>query len=196
MRAVTLKAAAGHEIGSVGFGWLVLFLRELIGMNIRYAVLLGAILCCLTTACQTNTASSAKTDAAGPVKPLSKSQAGVVKVQHILIGFQGSVPRKDIKRTMAESEALAKELLAKAKEGADFGAMVSAHTDDSAPGIYVMSDNGVDALLYPDGEVFKRSEMAKSFGDVAFQLNVGEIGMADYNVLNSPFGWHIIKRLE
>ncbi|MDP1562778.1 MAG: peptidylprolyl isomerase [Pirellulaceae bacterium] len=164
-------------------------------MKIRYSVLLGAAICCLTTACQTNTPSTAKTDAVGPVKPLPKTQEGVVKVQHILIGFQGSVPRKDIKRTMAESGQLAQELLAKAKEGADFGDLVKEHTNDSAPGIYFMADNGVDAMLFP-GEVFNRSDMAKSFGDVSFQLKVGEVGLAEYNVLHSPFGWHIIKRLE
>ncbi len=196
MRAVTIRVASGHEIGSVGLGWLVLFSTRVDWNEYSVCGFVGCDSLLFDNGLSNEHGKFCENGAAGPVKPLSKSQAGVVKVQHILIGFQGSVPRKDIKRTMAESETLAKELLAKAKEGADFGAMVSAHTDDSAPGIYVMSDNGVDALLYPDGEVFKRSDMAKSFGDVAFQLNVGEIGMADYNVLNSPFGWHIIKRLE
>ena len=43
---------------------------------------------------------------------------------------------------------------------------------------------------------YKRSDMALSFGDVSFKLDVGEIGMAGFNPELSPYGWHIIKRLE
>ena len=42
----------------------------------------------------------------------------------------------------------------------------------------------------------QRSGMVSSFGDVAFGLDVGEIGMARYHPGNSPYGWHIIKRIE
>ncbi len=42
----------------------------------------------------------------------------------------------------------------------------------------------------------KRENMAASFGDVSFKLGVGEIGMARFHAQLSPFGWHIIKRLE
>ncbi|RMH01368.1 MAG: hypothetical protein D6702_11655 [Planctomycetota bacterium] len=43
---------------------------------------------------------------------------------------------------------------------------------------------------------FPRQQMAKAFGDVAFSLGVGEIGMAEYSPVESPFGWHIIKRIK
>ncbi len=165
-------------------------------MRIRSSVLLLAAACCLITACQTNTTSTVKPDTAGPVKPLPKIPEGVIRVQHILIGFKGSVRGKDVQRTMAEAGQLAQELLAKAKEGADFDALVKENTDDSAPGIYTMSDIGVDTMLYTGNDLLRRSEMVKSFGDVSFQLKVGEVGLAEYNVLNSPFGWHVIKRLE
>lgn len=164
-------------------------------MRIRSSVLLVAAACCLITACQTNSTSTVKRDTAGPVKPLPKIPEGVIRVQHILIGFKGSVRGKDVQRTMAEAGQLAQELLAKAKEGADFDALVKENTDDSAPGIYVMADDGVDTMLSTE-QVFNRSGMAKSFGDVSFQLKVGEVGLAEYNVLNSPYGWHVIKRLE
>jgi parvulin-like peptidyl-prolyl isomerase len=41
-----------------------------------------------------------------------------------------------------------------------------------------------------------RSGMVRAFGDVAFGLAVGEVGMANYSAGGSPYGWHIIKRLE
>ncbi len=43
---------------------------------------------------------------------------------------------------------------------------------------------------------FPRQGMATSFGDVSFGLKVGEVGMAPFDAAKSPFGWHIIKRLE
>ncbi len=41
-----------------------------------------------------------------------------------------------------------------------------------------------------------RGRMAKGFGDVGFSLQVGEIGLAEYHLKDSPFGWHIIKRIK
>jgi parvulin-like peptidyl-prolyl isomerase len=38
--------------------------------------------------------------------------------------------------------------------------------------------------------------MVPAFGNVGFALNVGEIGIADFDPQTSPFGWHIIKRLK
>jgi parvulin-like peptidyl-prolyl isomerase len=38
--------------------------------------------------------------------------------------------------------------------------------------------------------------MVAAFGDVGFQLEVGEVGMAVYDPVKSKYGWHIIKRLK
>jgi foldase protein PrsA len=137
----------------------------------------------------------AKADPAGPVAALPTMKDGMIRVQHILVGFKDSVPGKNVTRSLPEAEQLAKELLAKAQAGEDFDTLVRDHTDDSAPGIYTMANNGVDTRLIP-GDVIPRAGMVKSFGDTSFQLEVGQIGIADYNVTDSPFGWHVIKRLE
>lgn len=138
--------------------------------------------------------------AAAPASPPAEQPAHVT-VQHILIGFEGSVRGKNITRTKEAARSLAAEVLAKAQKGEDFDALVKQYTDDRAPGIYAMANNDVAiAPLKPgtkaSGREFPRGGMAKSFGDVAFSLKVGEIGMAEYDHANSPFGWHIIKRLE
>ena len=44
--------------------------------------------------------------------------------------------------------------------------------------------------------IFLRTEMARAFGDVGFSLEVGELGVADFDPSTSPFGYHIIKRVE
>lgn len=41
-----------------------------------------------------------------------------------------------------------------------------------------------------------REDMAPAFGNVGFALKVGEIGLAPYDKTTSPFGIHIIKRLQ
>ena len=41
-----------------------------------------------------------------------------------------------------------------------------------------------------------RGSMAAGFADLSFSLAVGEIGVAEYNDKTSPFGWHIIKRIQ
>jgi foldase protein PrsA len=115
-----------------------------------------------------------------------------ITVQHILISFEGKSRGKKITRGELAARALAYELLEKAKAGEDFDAMVKEHTDDSHPGVYRMTNKGVDE---GQGE-YGRKKMVPCFGEVGFSLEVGEIGMADYHSQSCPFGYHIIKRLE
>lgn len=114
------------------------------------------------------------------------------QVQHILIGFTGSVPGKNITRTKEEAKKLADDILARAKKGEDFAALVKQYTDDSPPGIYGLSNLGVT----PAPGEYARERMVPAFGNVGFSLKAGEIGLAEYDAKSSPYGWHIIKRLK
>ncbi len=107
---------------------------------------------------------------------------GRIEVQHLLVSFAGA-PRVEATRTKEEAEALAAELFARAKGGEDFGALVQQSTDDSYPGIYPMTRR-------------QRKAMAPAFGDTGWRLEVGEIGIALYDSMRSPFGWHLIKRTK
>ena len=140
----------------------------------------------------TETKTTEPVTAAGtmPVKPDVEPQH--VQVQHILIGFAGSVSGKPITRTKEEAKALAYQLLDRARAGEDFDTLVRQYTDDSPPGIYGMSGVSVPPL---PGE-FPRDRMVPAFGNVGFAISPGNIGIADYDPDASPFGWHIIKRLK
>lgn len=129
-----------------------------------------------------------------PKSALTTEEPEHVEVQHILISFQGAIPDEKVTRTEAEAQTLAKELLARAKSGEDFDALVKEYTDDQHPGIYRMSNFGI----LPDAasQEFPRERMVKAFGDVSFSLKVNEIGMATYDPAASKYGWHIIKRLK
>lgn len=115
-----------------------------------------------------------------------------IQVQHILIGFQGSVPGKPIRRSKEEARTLAYQLLDQARAGGDFGALVRQHTDDSPPGIYGMSNRGVA----PAKGEYARDSMVPAFGNAGFPLQVDEVGIADYDQRTSPYGWHIVKRIK
>lgn len=125
-----------------------------------------------------------------PVKPDVEPQH--IRVQHILIGFVGSVPGKPITRSKDEAKALAYQILDRARKGEDFDGLVRQYTDDSPPGIYGMSNLGVS----PGPGEYPRDRMVPAFGNVGFAISVGNIGIADYDPQTSPYGWHIIKRLE
>jgi hypothetical protein len=127
-----------------------------------------------------------------PVAPATPPEH--IEVQHILVGFQGSIPNKPVTRTKAEAEKLAQELLARARKGENMDALVQQYTDDQFPGVYGLANDGVT----PDQsrQEIARSGMVKGFSDASFGLSVGNVGIANYDPNTSPYGWHIIKRLR
>ncbi len=188
-------------------------------------------------------------EVSAPQPDLNGAPAKVV-VQHILISMAGTAV-EGVTRTKEEAAELAADILKRARDGEDFGAMVAELTDDKTsitavpPGSYRMLNNGVfdyestrdsimiqkeyqgkqaeiservnsGALTPQDAsKEFKewfeevklmerlqatqwmdRGNMATGFGDLSFSLAVGEIGIAEYDPKTSPFGWHIIKRVQ
>jgi len=158
-------------------------------------VLLVPMLACQTASTPAAPAAAATPEAApaaaAPPAPAAPA-ADHIKLQHILIAFAGKVPGKNITRTEAEARQVAEEILARAKSGEDFDALVRTYTDDAHPGIYGLSNSGVE----PAPGEFSRDRMVPAFGEVGFSLAPGEIGLAVYDARKSPYGWHIIKRLE
>jgi|GEM_PF-198110 len=122
-----------------------------------------------------------------------------ITVQHILIGFEGSLPGKDVTRSKMEAEQLASELLKRALAGEDFDALVKEFTDDEHPGIYQMANFHSIPDTTPEvtaDKIFPRGGMVRGFGDVGFLLEVGQVGMSEYSAAKSKYGWHIIKRIK
>jgi len=116
-----------------------------------------------------------------------------VQVQHVLVSFSGNLPGKLIQRSEGEARQLAGEILQRAESGEAFDALVKEYTDDSYPGVYGMANRGTA----PQGEnEYRREDMVPGFGDVAFGLAPDGIGLCEFDAMNSPFGFHIIKRLQ
>jgi parvulin-like peptidyl-prolyl isomerase len=130
----------------------------------------------------------------GSASPARTTEPDRVAVQHILISFKGSIPKPSVTRTREEAQKLAQEVFERGKKGEDFDALVKQYTDDEYPGIYRMSNIGITPD--PGKQEYSRAGMVKGFGDISFSLEVGGIGMAEYDPQKSKYGWHIIKRIE
>ncbi len=163
-----------------------------------------AALCIVTTAIGCASSGGSKTQAGTTATATAKAggetmtttaakEPDHIKVQHILIGAKGTVPGKNITRSLDEAKTLAYQLADRARKGEDFGALVSQYTDDAAPGIYGMANRGVT----PSGtNEYGRDSMVPAFGNVGFPLALGAIGVADFDATTSPYGYHVIKRVE
>ena len=117
----------------------------------------------------------------------------LVEVSHILIAFKDAA-RSSATRSKDEAEQLAAELLARARAGEDFEQLRQEFTDDRQAGkageaIYRMS-------LEPKQRYYQRGRMVAAFGNVGWRLAPDEIGVAAHEPQDSPFGWHIIKRVK
>lgn len=130
-----------------------------------------------------------------PLRPIGP---GVIKVDHILIGVEGA-PRMPADRvdSLEKAKAKAYDILAKLKAGGDWDALKKEHSDDGPPqrpagGPYFLADTHVTDKYRG---VTPRKNMVKGFSDASFKLAEGAFGMADYHAKDSPFGFHILKRL-
>ena len=106
-----------------------------------------------------------------------KTEPNAVVVQHILIAFKKSIKGKDIQRSKKQAQALAEELYGRAQEGEDFDALVEEYTDDKFPGVMRLTNKGAPSR----GDSHTRDQVVVGFGDVSFELEVGQIGLVNYS---------------
>ena len=119
---------------------------------------------------------------ANPIGAPPKEATEEISAQHLLVMYQGSKSAPaSVKRTRDEARIRAGEALDAAKRGQDFDKVVSTYTDE--PG---------GASRRGRLGRFTRDRMVKAFSDAAFALEVGQISA----VIESPFGFHVIRRLE
>jgi peptidyl-prolyl cis-trans isomerase NIMA-interacting 1 len=105
-----------------------------------------------------------------------------IGARHILIMHAQSKSKPpNVTRTRDEARARAEEMLVKIRKGASFEEMVNEYSDE--PG---------SAERKGDLGVFDRAQMVKPFADAAFGLQVGQVS----EIVETPFGFHVIKRTE
>ena len=118
----------------------------------------------------------------GPATPPTSEVPEQIAAQHLLVMYAGSRnAASSIKRNRDEAKARAFEALARIKQGQDFDQVVAAYTDE--PG---------GSTRHGDLGRFTRDKMVRRFAEAAFALDVGQVS----TVIETPFGFHVIRRTE
>jgi peptidyl-prolyl cis-trans isomerase NIMA-interacting 1 len=115
-----------------------------------------------------------------PAPPAQQGEA--VTASHILVAYGGAM-RADpaITRTKDEAKQRAEQILARARKGEDFAKLADDSSDDPS----AKRNHGSLGR-------FTREQMVKPFADAAFALRPGEVSA----LVETPFGFHVIKRTE
>jgi hypothetical protein len=112
--------------------------------------------------------------------------ANTATVKHILISwrdladsFGGHLDSRAAKRSKAEAEDEVRSLVKQLQDGADFDAVMKAHSEDVGSAM-----SGRAFTVTPD------AQLVIEFRQLSLRLKPGEFG-----VCQSDFGFHIIKRI-
>jgi hypothetical protein len=109
------------------------------------------------------------------------------QVKHILIGwndlaesYDGGIDPRAAERSPRDAETTVKEILGRLRAGADFVAMMAEYSEDRGS-----AESGESYEVVPG------NQLVLDFRRLSLRLDVGELG-----VVQTLFGWHIIKRVE
>jgi PPIC-type peptidyl-prolyl cis-trans isomerase-like protein len=133
-----------------------------------------------TTTTPPGASSSPAVASAAAATPQSAPDA--IIAQHVLVAYKGAKGApKSVTRSKADAKTRAQEALGKIRSGAVFEDIVKSYSDDTGT---------VDRM----GSIGKRQrqDLDPAFATAAFALKVGDVS----DVVESPFGFHIIKRTQ
>jgi NIMA-interacting peptidyl-prolyl cis-trans isomerase 1 len=140
----------------------------------------AAVTSSATAATASATAAAAASASATATASARAPVPDAIAAQHVLVAYKGAKDApKGVTRSKADAKKRAEEVVAKAKGGADFTALVTEYSDDP----------GAKDRMGSLGK-FTRDKMVKPFSDAAFALQVGEVSDA----VETPYGYHVIKR--
>ncbi|MFZ5894215.1 MAG: peptidylprolyl isomerase [Myxococcota bacterium] len=123
-----------------------------------------------------------RAEASKAAEPVVERGPEMVGARHLLVAYRGAMRASPkIVRSKDEARARAQEALQKAQGGGDFEQLVKEYSDEPGAG-----ERGGDL-----GK-FRRTQMVKPFADAAFKLSPGELS----DVVETPFGFHVIQRTE
>ena len=123
-------------------------------------------------------AAPAPTPSAAPTPPPEE----MVAASHVLVAYSGAMKASPaMKRTKEEAKQRAESIRARARKGEHFAKLAATNSDDAT----VKQNHGSLGK-------FSRAQMVKPFADAAFALKPGEVSP----LVETPFGFHVIKRTE
>lgn len=121
-------------------------------------------------------------EAAAPTPKRDTAPPKTIGARHVLIQWMGAERAPaSVVRSREQAYAVAQQVLKRAKAGEDFARLAIEFSDEPGAG--------------PRGGSlgrFGRGQMVLAFEEAAFRLEVGQIS----DIVESPFGYHIIQRTE
>ena len=105
-------------------------------------------------------------------------------------GVEGETFPEFISNLNTRAQDMEHELVAKMKAGEMTTDELNEKMNVFLEGLRTEADQNASSMPY------SRAAMVPAFGDVGFALEVDQIGVAAYNEEASPFGWHIIRRVD
>jgi parvulin-like peptidyl-prolyl isomerase len=133
-----------------------------------------------SSAAAPSVAPAAASEVAAPASSAPVPDA--IIAQHILVAYKSAKRApKGVTRSKAEAKARATEALGKIRSGTTFEEAVAQYSDDT----------GSAERMGSVGK-FHRDDMDPAFSAAAFALRVGQVS----DVVETPFGFHIIKRTQ
>lgn len=110
------------------------------------------------------------------------SEPDKITVKHVLVRYAGAKHAPEtVTRTREEACLRAEEALTKLKEGVSFPEVVARYSDESGA---ATREGSLGTIA--------RGDVAPAFADAAFELKMKEVS----EVVETPFGFHIILRVE
>lgn len=159
--------------------------RGCIHAGVRVSTVVTLVIVVLCGACNRAPAEpvapARPTEALAPPPRSGEAQAPTrIAASHVLVMFRGSQSAPaTVTRTRDEARARAEDVLRRARSGEDFAALARQFSDE--PGA---------ATSGGDLGMFGRGQMVPAFEQAAFALNPGQIS----DIVETPFGFHVIKR--
>jgi len=156
----------------------------------------GVAVLAAAVSCSGSTGAPAPTKPADQTPPISsvvsadilarEPVANTAQVKHILISwsdlaeaFGGHLDPRAAKRSKGDAEAEVRSLVKQLQGGADFDTLMKAHSEDLGS-----ASSGRAFTVTPD------AQLVIEFRQLSLRLSPGEFG-----VIQSDFGFHIIKRV-
>ena len=127
--------------------------------------------------------------------PKPRATPREVVVRHIFLPWAGAKAAKPAttKRTRQEAFALAREIVGKVRAGTPFDGLVAKyHSKTGYPSEMTINITPAAAVK---GSI-PATRLPRAVARLAFALDKGEVGLAEWHRKDSPFGYHVLIRIK